>query len=521
MNNLSNKNKLRFNYAKAKKQFVCLLASSVFLCSQHTMAQDVEQPDDGQQQTNQPTPQIIVDSNFYTEPANVGVWRNLVVDYGVDNTDALDDSALLQQAIDEISSEPNGGTLYIPDGDYYLLSVKMRSNVHLDIDEGVTIYPTWKGDGRNHRIFEAGFRKEPKVENVSIIGRGNGFTIDFRQSNDSKLAVFNMGNMQNFKISNLTIEDNKTIFASFLVGVTRRARNLYWPQDGIIEKVRQYNSLFGYGVIQTYAADNVLFRDLEGEGGVTLRMETDNLDMKKFNQGGIRDIYAENIHCNNGLAAVMLSPHFMDNGSVEVNGVESNGCGFTVRIEKGFVELFSPTNEVHTRESWQLAVETDIGVGCAGSTYARGNNGTRWATRINDVGNCLDITKQKHDLKPGTFAESAIFNVTANYGTNAHLKQDQLGYFDLSNPTCAQVCLPTTTQWPRRGQIYLGPSISAVKNLNVSGQQYNFDVNIHGITTNGFPASYYQTIDSTTSQTPPANICNLYGMTSCPDSRWD
>jgi len=465
-----------------------------------------------------PTPKAIVDSDFYTAPKKYDVSYNLVNDYGVDNTDTLDDSALLQKAIDDISKETNGGKLFIPNGDYYFLSVQMRSNVHIEIAAGATLYPTPNDDGRNHRIFEVGTFNNAKVENFSLKGRGKGFTVDFRKSADKNLAVFNLGDLENFKISNFTIQDKKTIFASFLVGVTRKGDDLYWPVNGIIEKITQKDALFGYGVVQTYGADNILFRDLDGEGGITLRMETDNLVMKELKQGGIRNIFAENISCTNGLSAVMFGPHFIENGAVQVNGVESNGCGFTVRVDKGFVELFSPANETHTRQSWKEAVEEDLGAGCSATPYARGNGGTRWAARINDVGNCLTKAFNKHKLKPGTFAESNIFNVTSNYGTNAHLKQDQLDYFETVNATCNNVCLPTKDQWSKQGQIYLGPSIAGVIDKNVSGRKYNFDINVFNLNTVGYPNPHHEVVDSTTSN---ARVCNYYGMNACPDARWD
>lgn len=463
-------------------------------------------------------PSIIQDSDFYTQPTQYSVSYNLVNHYGVNNQDNTDDTAKLQQAINEISATSKGGKLFIPAGKYYLLGVKIRSNVHIEIAPGATIYPTPNNDGKNHRIFEVGSFGEPKVENFSLVGRGKGFTIDFRQSNDPNLAVFTLGDLHNFKISNFNIEDNKTIFASVLVGVAKRGNNLYWPHNGIIEKISQKNALFGYGVIQTYGADNILFRDLTGEGGITLRMETDNLVMKDLKQGGIRNIYAKNISCTNGLAAVMFGPHFMENGAVEVDGVQSNGCGFAVRVDKGFVELFSPTNESHTRNSWKAAVENEIGNGCAQTPYARGNGGTRWASRITDIPRCLDEVYRIYGLKPGTFETSNIYNVTAQYGTNAHLKQDQLDYFDLMNPSCNKVCLPTTAQWSKQGQIYLGPSLGGVIDKNVKGEAYNFDVNIHNLNMQSFPSPHHQTIDSTTTST---KVCNYYGMSACPNNRWN
>jgi len=466
-------------------------------------------------QTPRAAPLPVVDSNFYTEPSSFAVTKNLAVDYLVNNTDTANDTAVMQQALDDISNNLGGGKLYIPAGDYYFRSVHLRSNVHLEIDEGATFHMA-PGGGYNVWMFEMGNGNQGQAQNVSFVGLGNGFTIDLRNAPNERTAVFKMGDINNFKFSNFTIEDGKTIFASFLVGITTRSNEIYWPVNGIIENIDQRNSLFGYGLVQTYGADNILFRDLHSEGGITLRMETDNLTMKDFGKGGIRDIFAENISGTNCLAPVLFGPHFQENGSVQVNGVTSNGCGLAVRVDSGFVELFSPSGEAYTREQWKAEVDATYGAGCSAQPYARGVN--QWAARINPIKSCLDIVHQRHNLKPGWFAESYIYNVTVNHGINAHLKQNQLDYFDLSNPSCENVCLPTASQWSRQGQIYLGPSLGTVIDENRLGVDYNFNINIENPNMIGFPDPHHIRIDGDTSS---SRVCSYYGMEACPDSRWD
>lgn len=465
--------------------------------------------------TARPEPMVVEDTQFYSAPISIAVIKNLVTDYLVDNTDTEEDTAGFQQALDDMSNNLGGGKLVVPAGDYYVRSVHLRSNVHLEIDPGATFYIA-PGGGYNVWMFEMGNGNQGKAENFSMVGLGNGFTIDLRNAPNERTAVFKMGDIENFKFSNFTIEDGKTIFASFLVGITERDNEIFWPVNGIIEKIDQRNALFGYGLVQTYAADNILFRDLHSEGGITLRMETDNLTMKDKGKGGIRDIYGEDIRCTDGLAAVMFGPHFQENGSVQVDGVTSNGCGFAVRVDDGFVELFSPQGEVYTREGWKAAVDAELGDGCSAQPYARGVN--QYAARINPIKSCLDGVHRKYGLKPGWFAESYIYNVTVNYGVDAHLKQNQLDYFSLSNPTCANVCLPSVDQWSRQGQIYIGPSLGGSIDYNEMGQDYNFNINIINLQMQGFPDPSHIHIDRNSSS---SQVCGYYSLPVCPDSRWD
>ncbi|AWB66016.1 hypothetical protein C2869_05995 [Saccharobesus litoralis] len=466
--------------------------------------------------TSNPRPQpiAVVDSDFYTPPASYNVQRNAVVDYAVNVTDTLDDTASMQLALDDISLNHGGGKLVLPAGDYYFRSLHLRSNVHMEVDAGATFYMA-EGGGYNVWMFETGNGNQGKVENVSMVGLGDGFTVDLRNAPNIRTAVFKMGDIENFKFANFTIEDGKTIFASFMVGITERDNDIHWPVNGIIENVDQRNSLFGYGLVQMYGADNILFRNIHSQGGITLRIETDNLTMKEYGKGGVRDIFAENVIGTDCLAPLMFGPHFQENGSVQVNGVTANGCGQAVRVDDGFVELFSPAGQSYTRDSWKAEVNETYGEGCSAQPYQRGVN--QWAARINPIKSCLDAVHQRHNLKPGWFAESYVYNVTANYGTNAHLKQNQLNYFSSTNQTCENVCLPTEEMWAGRGQIYLGPSTSAIIDHNEPGVDYNFNINIEGLEMIGFPDPFIEKIDN---NTPSSRVCDYYGMQACPAERW-
>ncbi|MDP2596906.1 hypothetical protein [Alteromonas stellipolaris] len=467
--------------------------------------------------TSRPDPLAYEDTQFYTPPLVTGAHRDLLIDYNVNNQDAGDDTEIMQQALDDMSNNLGGGKLFIPAGDYYFRSVHLRSNVHVEVDENARFHMA-PGGGYNVWMFEMGNGAQGKAENVSLVGLGKGFTIDLSIDRtpelNERVAAFKMGDIENFRFANFSIEDNKTIFASFLVGVTQRDNDLYWPVNGIIEDITQRNSLFGYGLVQTYAADNILFRNLHSEGGITLRLETDNLSMKDFGKGGIRDIFAENIQGTDCLAPVMFGPHFQENGSVQVNGVVSNGCGYAVRVDEGFVELFSPQGESYTRNEWSDEVNATFGNGCADVTYARGAN--QWATRITSTKSCLDAVHNRYKLKPGWFAESYVYNVTANFDINANLKLDNLNFI----ASCDNICIAAPEQWARRGQIFLGDSVAAIANEQMQGVDYNFNINIEQPTSNGFPNSHYEKIDSFT--VPLSSCRNNYqtALPNCDESRW-
>ncbi|MDU0356316.1 hypothetical protein RS130_22665 [Paraglaciecola aquimarina] len=477
------------------------------------------------------TPLAVIESDFYVEPSSFAATRNAITDYQVNNQISADnsknDTADLQAAIDDMSNNLGGGKLTIPAGDYYVRSLHLKSNVHLEVDEDATFHMS-QGGGYNVWLFEMGNGEQGKAENFSMVGLGEGFTVDLsidrtytaNSAQNERVAVFRMGDIENFKFSNIRIKDNKTIFASFLVGPTSRDGVFYGPSKGIIENIDQRNSLFGYGIIQMYMADNILFRNLHSQGGITLRMETDNLSVKEFgfgapDKGGIHHIFAEDIRGTDCLAPVMFGPHFQENGSVQVNGVTSNGCSFAVRVDDGFVELYSPQN--YSRDQWMTEVNDTYGAGCAGTTYGRGVN--QWATRITETKACLDAVHQRTNLKPYWFEESYIYNVTANYGTNAHLKLQNLYYI----PSSDNLCIAASSQWPNRAQIFMGDSVAPVENHMQAGVAYDFNINVYQLTASGFPAAHHGVIDGNSARLNPTvtNYGTAVQLPDCSDQRWN
>ena len=358
------------------------------------------------------------ETNFYTEVSNANFDKNLISDYGVDNDFSTDDSVKFQQSIEEIPSN-GGGTLIVEKGNYSLSEIFLKSNVHIVIDSEAVIRPSFRNNQKNYSIFKLGSGTGP-IENVSIRGEnGTRVNIDLTQNNNPNVSVFNCGNVFNFMIANFVVEDDYTKFSVVTMGGDFYNDVYAFPKNGIVKNIHNLNAHYGYGVVQTQSASNILFKDLHGLGGATLRMETGYTGLNNLQVvgeprvGGIDKLVGRNISCTNGNSAVMISPHAMHNGSVDVEGVVSNGAGFAVRVEGGFVS------------------------------------------------NKYD---QTIGLIDGTFESVRIKDVKATFGNQAELKSKHFGYYpsEIEDPTAKS---------SYDSDIYIGPSIAAV--LNDANYQCN------------------------------------------------
>ncbi len=337
--------------------------------------------------------QIDNEANFYTSLTNANFNKNLVLDYGVDNNFDTDDSFFLQNAIDNISSN-GGGVLTIPDGNYSFGGINLKSNVHLDIQQNVVIRPFYEipsnGKLKNYAVFKLGSNTNP-IQNVTITSSGGGrFKVDLTQNNNPNVAVINCTKVSNFMIANFNVIDNYTKFSAITFGGDDYAGAYVFPENGIVKDVDILNAHYGYGTVQTQSAENILFKNLSGTGGATLRLETGftglnnlqgtNLPSGQKRVGGLHKMVARNISCTNGNSALMISPHALHNGTVDAEGIHSVSAGFTVRVEAGFVSK-------------------------------------KYDQSIN--------------LDDGTFEHVRIKNVTATYGETAEIKSKHFKYYPL------------------------------------------------------------------------------------------
>ncbi|WPR71396.1 T9SS type A sorting domain-containing protein [Flavobacterium sp. NG2] len=276
-----------------------------------------------------------------------------------------DGTAALQALIDDVSSQPTGGTIKLS-GNIKLSNVYLKSNVHIDIAKGSII----KGDVALTKvaIFEIG-NSATAIQNVKIFCSQSDrtkpnediaekFVFDLTEfgMNGKVRAIF-LSNVTNFWLSDIYIKDALTQFNGITMNPyilqtstdnsihpgLRDYQVVGSPSKGDVHNIYGKDQHYGYGLIQIQSARDVNFVKLSGNGGVILRLEsgsniqyvgTDN--EQEF--GVIKGIKASDISQTNGFAAVMLSPHGRVNGDVYMENIKSTSSAFAVVMAAGFFD---------------------------------------------------------------------------------------------------------------------------------------------------------------------------------------
>lgn len=338
--------------------------------------------------------------------------KNLVSDYGAVSNDGKDDTPALQRAIDQLTRKSGGGSLFIPQGVYEFGSVVLKSNVHIFIADGTRIIPTEPSTSKNYAVFYVG-DDGPAVQNVSVkcVTNTGRYVIDFTKVANENVRAFQLKNVDGFDLSDFDVRDKLTKFSAITFGLAKDGSNYFCPRNGSVSRARIFNAHYGYGLVQMQVGKNITFTDLYGKGGATLRFETGDNNLNKIQPVGVRieNVRARKVRCVNGNAALMISPHTMKNGRVEVRNVKAVNCGFAVRIDKGFV----------TKE------QKDLG------------------------------------LTPGSFEPSLIDGVVAIYGESAQLKIKHWAKY-LPCELRSKVKLVIDVPKSDGKDIYSGPSIAPI-----------------------------------------------------------
>lgn len=295
---------------------------------------------------------FVTEAKYIETIQDVRIEKDLVKDFGmvVDNA-ATDQSAKLQTAIDQVSAK-GGGKLYLPKGTYSFNSIYMNSNVHLIIDKGVVIKPFLAHSPQGNGVFQ--FTNQPDqrkgeegfIENVSIRCKqpGEYFIIDYShipfdvkgQSKQSARA-FKCTQVRNFMIEGLFVKDNWTTHCAGIFVPSKVPGcdqwEVYKPIAGLIRNFKSTHSSPGYGLVQMHAGKDIHFENLSTtEGGITFRLETG----AGGHYGGVDQITAENIYCENGLTAMAMGPHTAINGMVKVKNIRAVSCATAVQMGPGF-----------------------------------------------------------------------------------------------------------------------------------------------------------------------------------------
>ncbi|WP_162030846.1 MULTISPECIES: Ig-like domain-containing protein [unclassified Lentimonas] len=291
-----------------------------------------------------------VESDFFTDTiGSVDQTVNLVTDYGANGADTNDDSLALQNAIAAMTALPNGGEIVIPAGTFYFNLIEIKSNVHLVFDTGATLKTASTVTDSNHGMFyfgaKTGIAEVTPVQNSSIRcaqgGSGGRFTVDFTGAINTNIFVVNSTSGDNFMIADFNLIDNQTKFNAVTVNTARHDDGsgvVYsMSKNGLIKNITCSNQRYGYGVIQMKSGTNILIKNLDGEGGATVRLESGGDAYLDPPQYVMNEIYVRDIVGRQAKGAVMLSPHTRNNGKIDVARVIGIACGYTVDVSGGFV----------------------------------------------------------------------------------------------------------------------------------------------------------------------------------------
>lgn len=283
--------------------------------------------------------QDVNEADFFEDGLSaVDTTLNLVSDFGVNASDTLDDSENLQQAIDFATQFPNGGRIDIPAGTYFFSGIKMKNNVHLVIDSMATLVAT----APTGVMFSFGLNRKGNdalvtIRSVSIRSNGRKYTVDLRKGAvNAKLWFANCRNVNNFMIEGFRILDHYTKMSGVTLNLAQEGDQAFMATNGVVKNGDIENAHVGYGLIQVQCAKHVLFRDLAGQGGVTLRMESgavaDSPDYIK-----IDSIWARNISTRYGSSAFIMGAHTKVNGYVNIDTVYGFSSGSVGSVGRGFV----------------------------------------------------------------------------------------------------------------------------------------------------------------------------------------
>jgi len=246
----------------------------------------------------------------YVEPLSF-TEPNKTVTLGSDgySTSRWNDTGVFQRAIDDVAAA-GGGHVVVPADTYRVKEVWLKSEVHIVFMGASSVYAhtaevaSWEHVNM-FNVNSFGASAGP-IENTSIRTVGGRTEIIF--GDHINMRAFLYVNARNFLLSNFIIKDTKTLFpsAEFSWQAGRNPDGSQRvPTHGTVEHLRTDDAEFGYGTIQTQAGTDIYFHDIECEGGVTLRLETDWKLMMLAKEGGVRDIVANTIKNVNGRSGAL------------------------------------------------------------------------------------------------------------------------------------------------------------------------------------------------------------------------
>lgn len=389
-----------------------------------------------------------VDSSFYNPVINA--YQRTITGPSADS----DHSGIIQAAIDDVNANGGGTVLIQATGSKRVYNIRqevqLKSNVHIRVAPNVV----FTSDYRNKIIlFSAGKNGNRRITNFSFCCSENGDSFQFDFSNrtagekEGGAIAVAVGAAENFRIADIVVRDNYTPYSSVVLNLLDDeeggATKYMFARKGIVENLTTFTGHYGYGTVQCQAAQNVLFRNLTGEGGATLRLESGAIGKANLEDRGIRidRVFAQHISCTNGQSAVTLSPHTINNGVVFIDDVTAVSCECGAVIAAGFL-------------SAKKGQKDKDGNPINGYIYG-------WFD-----------------------SNSVISNVRVVYGTEAQLRNQRRIFVP-----CSQKYLISETRNPDN-ESYKGPTVAGIVYYAKAGTERElgyYTVNVVGMTMENFP----------------------------------
>ncbi|KDC54733.1 hypothetical protein [Pseudoalteromonas sp. S3431] len=271
------------------------------------------------------------------------------------------------------------GVVVIKKGTYTLNKISMPSNVRLEIEPDTILKMN------QNILFDFGKSggNGTKAENIEITTTGaktnatqnDRFIIDVNTNTifqDKRMV--RVGYAENFSISRLHQKDNFSQTPNiFLVaddngqpgvktdaGGTNINRNVVFnssysriPKKGYLADISGEKIATGYAVIQPFSGEDLYFKNITGERGITVRIEpgsglvTDRLNRAGPRYGAYRNIILEDISNTGGFAAIFLKPHAKINENVKIKGItKGKNSTFVIWADSGSAPVWTDTNDI-------------------------------------------------------------------------------------------------------------------------------------------------------------------------------
>ncbi|WP_010136201.1 T9SS type A sorting domain-containing protein [Ochrovirga pacifica] len=369
------------------------------------------------------------------------------------------DSDALQTLID---NNPGKKIKLLADGSkntFYFKDVKIKSNTHIRVGANVVLKTNRNGlnTQKNASMFSVG-KTGARVSNFTFTSNGDEdditkrFTVQLRQltplqktgtitktdalSGESFITV---ANAENFKIANFNIVDNYSRISTLTFSFNDAGEKNHFksilstsvypekdrtPEQGLIKNISANNGHGGYGIVQIQAGVGLLFKNLEGTGGVPLRIETGLNKAIITKDKTVDGIYGRGIKAINGLSCVDVSPHNVEQGCVDISDASSEGTVFTVRLDKGFED------------------DKDIKVSDINSALMSKNSFNNLVTnkqfeKFGNNGNSLGFFVKIADINTykGTFANVKLKQIQGKGGNDAQVKSKFYKFYDQATKT--------------------------------------------------------------------------------------